>query len=154
MPLTSRELAESAGTTGSAPNSRKQHPPRRGRPAEARASAKEACAPPGPGGWGGGELGANIPSRRTSSSRQAWPGQARDMKAGVVASLRLSVSREESYVLSGTKQVFPSTYYARDWFERLGGEPGKGLPPAAPVPARSRASNRLCSEKNDASYFN
>lgn len=69
----------------------------------------------------GVRLGANIPSRSTSSSRQAWPGQARDMKAGVVALLRLSVSREESYVLSGTKQVFPSTYYVQDWCKWLGG---------------------------------
>lgn len=54
-------------------------------------------------------------------------------------------------MLSGnTRQVFPSTYYVRDWCERLG-EAGEGPASSAPVPARSRVSNRRRSEKNDAS---
>lgn len=42
------------------------------------------------------------------------------MKVVIVLLLRLTVSREEFYVFSGTKQVFLSTYYVRDWFEPLG----------------------------------
>lgn len=86
-------------------------------PHEARprkTTAKDACGPWGEGG--GNEAGANA-HRSISSDRHGKPGP---IKAVVAALLRPTVSKEEFYVFSGTKQVFPSTYNVLVWWEPQG----------------------------------
>lgn len=72
------------------------------------------------------------------------------MKVTVAAPGRLTVSREVCCLFSGTKKVFPSTYYAMDWCQPRGG-PGRGLHlRPAPLPASLASAH----EKNDVPYFN
>lgn len=128
-PGISHELTENAEAQGMAEQQEAASTPPGARPRKTMATAKDA--------WG-------------LSGQQARPGQTRDMKATVVAPLRLTVSREVCCVFSGTKKVFPSAYYATDWCKPRG-EPGEGLrlrTAALPAPLASAHG------ENDVSYSN
>ena len=77
--------------------------------------------------WGQGAEGANEakPPRSTTSGGCGKPGATK----AAVALRRLPVSKEEFFVFSGIKQVFPSTYCV-SVCASCNGEPSKGLFPA------------------------
>lgn len=93
------------------------------------ATAEEACAPPGPGGWAGVRLAANLPSRSTSSGRRGRASKGPGGRGGGPD----EPSFEQRIPCAFRHPSVSEHLQARDWCTR---------------------DWCLCRGKKDASYFN